>query len=263
MNDKLVQLHDGELDDQEATRMRASLTEEAADRAMLDAMHRVDRTLIEVDRLIAPGAERIESGKDTLKAVLRDAASDRPIRGGHLAFRRRIIAVAGGALAAAAAIAIWVAWPAAGVIGTVWYDGGATLVPDHDAQPIHLGSSLTALPDGKADIDVPGVFQMRLSRGGEVRIGQSADDLRLVCGWATLHTFAEATLRLGDGPHYVVARPHSTFKVRMPSTCVELAQQRGTSVLVMGDRRQTVEAGTTVRLDLTTGNLTESDGPEQ
>jgi len=263
MNDKLVQLHDGELDDQEATRMRASLTEEAADRAMLDAMHRVDRTLIEVDRLIAPGAERIESGKDTLKAVLRDAASDRPIRGGHLAFRRRIIAVAGGALAAAAAIAIWVAWPAAGVIGTVRYDLSENLRSGETSAALRLQDVVRAPLVGEADIDVPGVFRMRLFRGGEIRIGRSAGDLRWVSGQLTLQAFTDVTLQLGDGPHCIVARGHSTFRLRMPSTYVDLAQQTGTSVVVMGDRRQTVEAGTTVRLDLTTAGLTESDGTEQ
>lgn len=263
MNDKLVQLHDGELDEQEATQMRAWLTEAPADRALLDAMHRVDRTLIEVDRLIGPGAERIESGRQALKTMLRSTANDRPMGGGHWAFRRRMIVVAGGALAAAAAIAIWVAWPAGTVIGTVRYDASNSLEVKQRTNAIRLGGVVRAPLTGKAEIDLPGILQMQLSKGGEVGFGQSAGDLRLACGWATLETFAEVTVRLGDGLHYMVVPPHSTFKLRMPLNYIELAQQTGTSVVVMGDRRQTVEAGTTVRLDLTTGNLTESDGPEQ
>ena len=263
MNDKLVQLHDGELDDAEATRVRASLTEAPADRALLDAMHRVDRTVVEVDRLIAPGAERIESGKQALKAALCGAASDQQTHGAHLAFRRRIIAVAGGALAAAAAIAIWVAWPAAGVIGTVQYRGARTLTLDEDSTALRLASVVQAPFGGEAEIDVPGVFHMRLFRGGEVRIGRKASDLRWISGRVTLQTFAEVTLRLGDTAYSVVSRPNSSFQILVFEGYVRVAQQSGTSVVVAGDQRQTVEAGTTVRIDLTSSSLIGADGPEQ
>lgn len=262
MNDRLVQLHDGELGDDEATRMRASLTE-AADRALLDAMHRVDRTLVEVDRLMGPGAERIESGKQALKAILRGRANGHEPRRVRAVFRRPVFAAVGGALAAAAAITIWAAWPGPHVIGTVQYRGTRGLSSDQPPAAIWLGSVVRAPSDGEADIDVPGVFQMQLSRGGEIRIGRSAGDLRLVCGWATLQTFAEVTLRLGEAPHCVVASFPSTLKVRMSESDIELIQQSGTSVVVAGDQRQTVAAGATVRIDLARSSLIEPDGREQ
>ena len=263
MNDKLLQLHDGELGDDEATRMRASLTEAPTDRALLDAMYRVDRTLVEVDRLIGPDAERIESGKKALKTILRGQVNSREPRRVRAAFRRPVFAAVGGALAAAAAVAIWVAWPVAGVIGTVRYDAPDNLEFEQSTAPIRLGAAVRAPLNGKADIEVPGILQMQLSEAGEVRIGRSATDLQLLDGWATLQTFAEVTLHLGDGRHYIVARPQSIVKVRMPPNYIELAQQSGTRVVVAGEERQTLEAGTTVRLDLARSSLTESDGPEQ
>ncbi|HUW81772.1 MAG TPA: hypothetical protein VMZ31_03110 [Phycisphaerae bacterium] len=263
MNDKLVQLHDGELGNDEATRMRASLTEEAADRALLDAMDRVDRTLVEVDRLIGPGAERIESGKQALKAILRTKVNGHEPRRARAVFRRPVFAAVGGALAAAAALAIWVAWPAAGVIGTVRYDVPENLRLGKRSAVLRLEEAVRAPWEGEADIDVPGVFQMRLSKGGEVKIGRRASEVRWISGRVTFQAFADVTLRLGDTAYSVVSRPNSIAQLRTFTEYIELAQQSGTSVVVAGGQRQTVEAGTTVRLDLGRSSLTESDGPEQ
>jgi len=263
MNDKLLELHDGELNEGEATRLRTALTDQAADRAALDAMDRVDRTLMEVDRLIGASAGRIESGKEALKAVLRSRASDQQTRGAHFAFRRRTIAVVSGALAAAAAIMIWVAWPAPGVIGTVRYPRNVDVGAGGNAERIRLGSVVRAPSKGMADIQVPNVFHMWLDGGGEVAIGSRASDLRLTVGWVTLQTFAEVMLRIGDGPHSVLGNPDSGFRLRLVGDGFELSQQTGTSVVITGEQRQRVEAGQTVRIGLDTSRLTDPEGQQQ
>jgi len=238
----VIQLHDGELPEEEAAQVINLIGASATRRDMLASIEHVDHAARVMDAVIAPSAEQVRQGRTALQvALVREEAARR---------RRRVGVIAAG-LAAAACVA-FVFWPAPAPpsIGTVSYVAANAASAGSREMAVLLGSTVHAPSEATAIVQVSGVATMGISNRGALRIGNRATDFTLERGSVSLQTMAPLTITVAGTGYVVRVDADAAVDVAIRAAVLQVVQRKGSSVLSSHGTERTISAPERVRLDL-------------
>jgi len=231
VEEKLVQYHDGELSDQQATAVEALLADDPAQREELIEIEQVDQALRDADALfIQSNAVEVAQRQAALKASLPMATGTERISGHLLARHRRTWAAVATIGSLAAALAMALLWPEGQtVVGTARHLSQRDMQAQGMGRDVYLHRPIT-VTEGNLIVIESEAAQVVLPVLGSSVVFESPNRIRIIAGVANIESTSAVTVVVGSLWQAEVPADASVA-ISMWTTTMEWWQMTGTSVL--------------------------------